>query len=295
MSDARSSSRTLAVVRCGDASLHRHWAADAKTVDLAISYFGNDDNRAFEGAHYIHRMKAGKWDGIADFFRANPDTLLRYDHFWFPDDDLSLSGAKVDAMMAIGIAHGLDLWQPALDRDSYYGHAITLAIPGAMLRYTNFVEIMTPVMSRRLLHDTLPLFGGTRSGFGLDYYWAQRVCEMRGGATDGCAIIDAVTITHTRPLGQVLRKLVDNDGGLSTREEYRQILDRVKRRNPVFRSMGLAVPRKRHHAARRTTGQSMTAWRLVGGVVRAFHGAGTKRKQPIHPWLTLRYVLTAFF
>ena len=287
--------RTLAVVRCGDASLHPSWALSAQTVDVAVSYFGNDAGRSFPEARYVHQLKAGKWDGIHDFFRANPEALERYDYFWFPDDDIAMDSAQVDALIDLGIVHGLDLWQPALDRDSYYGHAITLAMPGVALRYTNFVEIMAPVLSRRLLADTLALLGSTRSGFGLDYYWAQRVRAMRGGATDGVAIVDAVTMTHTRPLGQVLRKVVDSGGGLTTREEYRHILGRVRHRNPLFRSMGMAIPRKRHYAIRTTAGGVVAPWRMIGAVLGDTLGRGVPRKQRVSTWLTLRYVATAFF
>ena len=287
--------RTLAVVRCGDDSLHPGWARDCQTVDVAVSYFGNNPDRAFPEARYVHRLKAGKWDGIHDFFRANPDAVQHYDYFWFPDDDIAMTGAQVDALIALGNAQGLDLWQPALDRDSYYGHTMTLALPGYMLRYTNFVEIMAPVMSRRVLEDTLPLFGSTRSGFGLDYYWPQRVREMRGGATDGAAIIDAVTMTHTRPLGQVLRKVIASGGGRTTKEEYAELLQLVKDRNPLFRSFGMAIPRKRHYAARLPGGEIVPPYRLTGDVLRSFYGPGPARRHAIGKWLTCRYLGTAFF
>lgn len=286
--------RGLAVVRAGDNSLHPHWAVDTTAFDVAISYFGQDDSREFPEARYVHRLKAGKWDGIASFFQAFPDVQDAYDYFWFPDDDLDLTAAKADALLAAGIAHNLDLWQPSLDRQSYFGLPITLHIPGLTLRHTNFVEIMAPVLSRRLLQATLPLFSTTRSGFGLDYLWPQMVEQMRHGATDGCAVLDGLTITHTRPVGSVLKKVIATASGPTSREEFAQVLALVKHRNPLITSMGLSIPRKRTYRAVRNDGSVIAPWRLLFAAWRAMVSR-QPRMQSVRTWKMLSYTLTAFY
>jgi len=294
-SQSRNSRRALAVVRCGDRSLHPSWAERTTAFDVAVSYFGADAGRQFPEARYVHRFKGGKWDGIAAFFAENPGLIDAYDYFWLPDDDLSMTAEAADLLFGIGLEHDLELWQPALDDRSYYGHLITLGIAGVQLRHTNFVEIMAPVLSRRLLCDSLPLFGQTRSGFGLDYLWPQRAAALRGDARMACAIIDAAPMTHTRPLGGALRTAMKESGGPTLREEYATMLQRVGGRNPLFRSMMLAVPRKRVLGGLDLAGQALTAGELAETSLVCLLHTGRTRLEPVGRWDLLRYWATTFF
>lgn len=284
----------LAVVRCGDRSLHASWAVGTSLFDVAVSYFGSDDARTFPEARFVHRYKGGKWDGIAAFFDQHPEVLSRYEYLWFPDDDLALDGAAADRLLEIGLTYNLDLWQPGLDRQSYFSHIITLAVDGLQLRYTNFIEIMAPVLRRQLLEASLPLFRETKSGFGLDYLWPQRAEDFSRGGEYRCAVIDCVTMTHTRPIGSALRKTITASGGLTTREEYAQILAGVRSRNPWFRSMGLPVPRKRVHAGQDMHGGRLERWAVLRATLRHFRGVDAGRTQPVGRLDLLFYAATAF-
>lgn len=261
--------KALAVVRCGDQSLHRHWATDTQKFDVAVSYFGDDAEKIFPEARYVHRCKAGKWNGIYAFFEAFPALRTAYDYYWFPDDDLILSGATADAMLQLGMDKGLDLFQPALDHKSYFTHLLTLHLTGHILRYTNFVEIMAPVLSQRLFRQACAGFADTRTGFGLDFLWPQMVEKLRGGDRYGCAIFDRITMEHSRPVGSALKALVASDGGRSGREELAAVLTHVRHRNPLFRSLKMAVPRKRVYAMECADGRRLSALRQIWPMARA--------------------------
>ncbi len=142
--------RTLAIVRCGDNSLHESWAVGDRKFDIGISYFG-DDLEDFPEAAFVHRGKGGKWDGISAFFRYSsrkPSTATTSS--WLPDDDICASTADVNRLLELGEALGFEVFQPSLDDQSYYSRLITLKHPSFDARHTNFVEIMAPVLSRRL-------------------------------------------------------------------------------------------------------------------------------------------------
>ena len=62
----------LAIVRCGDSSLHPSWATSSRAFDVGISYFGDNAEEHFPEADYVHRSKGGKWDGIYKFFKQFP-------------------------------------------------------------------------------------------------------------------------------------------------------------------------------------------------------------------------------
>jgi len=237
--------KALAIVRCGDASLHGAWANGVRNFDVAISYFGDDHEKTFPEATYVHRAKGGKWDGLAAFFQEFPEAVEKYDYFWLPDDDILATTVDINALLDIGEEHHLHVFQPALDEDSYYSHLITLKHPSFRIRYTNFVEIMAPVLSRQILKNTLPLIQTSRSGFGLDFLWPQMVGELSGENGAGCAIVDDITITHTRAVGGSLHKFMEKVGGRSASDEMVEVVESLKsqRSNTIN---GVRTPRIRN-------------------------------------------------
>ena len=197
--------RNLVVVRAGDQSLHPQWLGQApRSFDLAISYFGDAPEAGRAGADFYTRFKGGKWNGIARFFKERPTLLSDYDYIWLPDDDIDASPEAIEKIFALARFYQLDVCQPALSHDSYYSYLETLAVPGFDLRYSNMVEIMAPCLSTALFRQFLPLMAGSMSGFGFDMLWGR----IHPHGAKRCAILDAVQVTHTRPVGSVLRPMM---------------------------------------------------------------------------------------
>ena len=186
--------RVLAVVRCGDSSLHGTWSTPERDFDVAVSYFGKDELKQFPEASHVHRYKGGKWDGLYDFFAQNPQVLDQYDYFWLPDDDVRSSAADVNRFIQIAIEHGLQVSQPTLTLQSDYSHLITVHHPDFLLRYTNFVEIMVPLLTSDLMKRTLKRMENSMSGFGFDFIWPSWTEEP----SRQVAIVDAVQVHHAR-------------------------------------------------------------------------------------------------
>lgn len=214
------SRRGLVVVRCGDESLHHGWLSADRDWDLAISSFSKNTERTYEEADYVHRYRGGKWDGLYSFFRTFPETLEKYDFFWLPDDDIAASSADISMMFAMMRKYGFQLAQPSLSGASFLSHLIVLRNPAFEYRNVNFVELMVPLLSRSLLTKTLPLFAGTKSGFGIDFIWQRFVENPRREV----AILDNVAVTHTRPVGGALHKMMQSEGALAARQEQDKFL-----------------------------------------------------------------------
>jgi hypothetical protein len=93
--------------------------------------------------------------------------------------------------------------------------------PSFSARFTDFVELMGPVFSRRFLERCLPTFDANLSGWGLSFVWPR----MLGEGLQRCAIIDDATVTHTRPFGgptyDLLRRL-----GRNPLDEFRELMRR---------------------------------------------------------------------
>ncbi|HKW84932.1 MAG TPA: DUF707 domain-containing protein [Burkholderiaceae bacterium] len=186
----------LALFRAGPSSLHPHAVErlPEQNFDYALSWFG-DEAPAADGAVFVHMQKGAKWPGLEQTLVAHWDTIQKYKYIWLPDDDLLCVPEQVSRMFSICDDLQLELGQPALTRDSYFSHAITLQHTEFQLRFTNFVEIMAPVLSIDMLSRVFHTMAGNISGYGLDALW-PRMSEI-----GRVAIIDDTPVKHTRPVG----------------------------------------------------------------------------------------------
>jgi hypothetical protein len=214
------SDRFLVVVRAGDQSLHPDWTSTLATRDwdLVVSYFGADPQR-FRGAGETRVDDKGlKWQGLHALLTRD-DFWHSYDYIWFPDDDLATDQATISEFFHTVAALKLALAQPSLSWTSYYSHPVTIQRPSFRARWTNFIEIMAPCFERRFLEACLPTFVETLSGWGLDWVWPHRL----GAETRRSAIIDAVAVTHTRPVGGPLYGKL-REAGITARDEATDLL-----------------------------------------------------------------------
>jgi hypothetical protein len=189
--------RNLVVVRAGDNSLHPRWLEGngERNWDCVVSYFGDEPN-LFRVDDVIRIDGRGpKWQGLHDVFIKSPDLLQDYEYILLPDDDLLMRKDDINRLFEICGTHKFEVCHPTLTWDSYYSHFITLRNTGTLLRYTNFVELMAPCLSKRVLNETVGYFGNTVSGWGLERAWAKLAGPMK------MAVIDEVTVRHTRPIG----------------------------------------------------------------------------------------------
>jgi len=194
-----STKRNLVVVRAGDASLHPRWLLPLaeRNWDLVVSYFGDDAQRYRKPEVLRLDAKGPKWPALHTLLSPGGLDWQRYERVWLPDDDLDCRGSDINRLFDLSEALGLQLAQPALSWQSHISHVITLQQPGFSVRYTSFVEVMAPLLSRSFLQRVLPTLGANLSGWGLDYLW-PRLVDVPGRHS---AIIDCVTVTHTRPVG----------------------------------------------------------------------------------------------
>jgi hypothetical protein len=187
----------LALFRAGPSSLHPHAVERlaAQNFDYALSWFGDAPPAHAEGAAFVHMQKGAKWPGLEQTLIAHWDQIQKYRYVWLPDDDLLCVPEQVSRLFAICDDLQLELAQPALTRDSYFTHLITLQHSEFQLRFTNFVEIMAPVLSGDMLSRVFHTLAGQISGYGLDGVWP------RFSRLGKVAVIDDTPVKHTRPVG----------------------------------------------------------------------------------------------
>ncbi|MGK9055026.1 hypothetical protein [Neorhizobium petrolearium] len=169
----------------------------------------------------VHHFRGGKWAGIYDFFRQQPELLQTYDYFWFPDDDIETTPDTASSFLSLCLKEGFELAQPALTPESYFAYRETIENPRFHFRRTNFVELMMPLMRQDFLLKVLPLFEGKHAALGIDWMWQRAAAKP----CQNVAIIDASPMSHTRPRNQLLATKM-NDQNISISEERAQTLKR---------------------------------------------------------------------
>ncbi len=185
--------------RAGEGSLHREWIGDPATrsYDVWLDCYCAPETWAGEPARVTDGRDTTKWPRLAALLRERPEEFDPYDVVFLPDDDVRISAAELERFLALCRRHRLALAQPGLTEDSFWSHEVTLANRAFQLRYTNFVEVMAPAFSREALRRCAGTFGASRTGWGVDFMWSRAL----GDPEDAIAIVDAVSMAHTRPIG----------------------------------------------------------------------------------------------
>ena len=190
--------RDLVIVRANEASQHVHWPKNItnedRTWDLMVSFYGSGENFGTDpNAEYQVHQLGWKYAAIHSlFYDASP--LWTYKRFALVDDDIMTTWRDMNEMFALFTEFDLALAQPALS--GHVIHPITLPNKDYLLRFTSFVEVMTPWFSRDALRTCLPTFLGNDRGFGMDHIWPKLLGEPR----NKLAIVDKIVVEHTRPL-----------------------------------------------------------------------------------------------
>ena len=192
-------SKFLAVIRCGDNSLHKNWVNDNAQFDVILSYFGENIPYSLDNIKYVHHFKGSKWEGLYDLFHNHPELWADYDYIWLPDDDLDSTVENINLFFELMQKYQFDLCQPALTNNSYYSYK-----------------------------DLLQTFNENKSGWGLDFYWPILFKEENIKV----GVIDSTPIHHTRPVG--IAGHGSSDKTLSPLNELHQLLDKYSLEIPTF-------------------------------------------------------------
>lgn len=185
--------RYLVISAIGDESLHQHWCK-SPNYDTFLIYYGEGKGFPHESKYY-KRAKGPKFHLIKQVLEEYPE-LQHYTYIWMPDDDVYLDSKSVTKLFEINRTYNLSISQPAIV--GFYGPTVPLGKAGTFLRYTNWVEIMCPCMSRNALRKCITTFNENKTGWSIDAAWNV----LLGHPKKEIAIIDAIMAIHTRAVFQ---------------------------------------------------------------------------------------------
>ena len=195
----RESSRFLVISRVGPQSLHHEWCSSAteRGFDVLLSAYDSAVADPCEPGIVFEYRPGTKVAGYGDVMRAHADLISRYDYVALFDDDLLVSAHDMQRLFDVVAQHQLKIAQPALSHDSYFTFAALLKNPAFRLRYVNYIEMMCPVFRADVLAAIRPLYDlGFESG--IDLIW----CNLVATSLQDFAVIDDITVRHTRPVGE---------------------------------------------------------------------------------------------
>lgn len=188
-------SRNLIISPTGKQSYFKKWTKGECDFDIILLCYEDIGELPLFCTPYVYSFKGEKWHIIKKFVLENLSFVSSYDNVWFVDDDIYTYTESINKLFDVHRRYKLKLSQPSVT--GFTSHWITNKVEGNVLRYTNFVEIMCPMMSTETMIQLLPTFDYTESGWGLDLLWAK----MLGYPTDKIAIIDEIMVTHSKPVG----------------------------------------------------------------------------------------------
>lgn len=197
----RRTNRYLVFCRASDNSLHKEWITpkNDKNFDLFIEYYGNEINKYKEDSdYYSHHKEGRKFPRFYEIYQKQKELILEYDAVLLADDDISSNATNFKTMFEVFSKYQLSIAQPALTKDSFIAQQFTKVNLKNILRYTNVVEGMVPILSREALIKCCDTFNKSVSGWGLGWVWPT----ILGNPKNKIAIIDLTPVKHVRKAGR---------------------------------------------------------------------------------------------
>ncbi len=167
---------------------------------------------AFSSCRVVYRDGYNKWDFVRELMA--PDQVCAYEHLFVWDDDLDITLFDPEFYLTVMTHNRLELAQPALTRDSYVSHRITLQQAGVG-RFTDFVEVMAPVWTREAWPRWYEMLTPDNPwGWGYDLA-AQSACGYKR-----MGIIDCTPVRHAKPLTRLAQQRDDMRQFFAEHPEY---------------------------------------------------------------------------
>lgn len=190
--------QNLIIVTVGDNSLHQTWLSSKRNFKIAVIYYGNNrliEKDYSETADYFLKEKGEKYHLIKNFYLNNISLFKNFKLIWMPDDDLFIAPKDINRLFDLAEKKKFKICQPAMI--GYNAHHFTFPIKNSIYRYSNFVEVIGPLMNINTFKSLIPYFKENYSAWGFEFLWFKILGEPK----NEIAIIDSIIMVHSRPIG----------------------------------------------------------------------------------------------
>jgi len=203
------------------------WLDKNRNYDVWVTYYGDNDEiyeKYKSKVDYIEKRKGSKFQNFHHVYTTK--NLSKYKRFFILDDDIIISTEEINKMFKISEEASLWICQPSFDHKSKLGWIINKHRKEYYLRYTNFVEVNTPLFTKGALSKLMDHYSPELVEFGVDYLyiWANGLEERKK-----YAIIDTVQCHNPHNADGEGDKLSQHGMSIEDRvkvwEEYRKELN----------------------------------------------------------------------
>jgi len=166
-------------------NFHNLWLYKNRNYDIYVIYYGDDEekyNMYKEKVDFIERRKGSKFQNFHYLYRNKPNLINHYERFFILDDDIIFDNISnpindsnpINEMFNISKEYDLWLCGPTFKKDgrSKISWNITINQPNNLLRYTNFVEVNTPLFNKYALDKFMRYYDPALIGWGIDYLYS---------------------------------------------------------------------------------------------------------------------------
>lgn len=170
------------------AIINKYWVDSNRIYDIFLCYYGdNKDNDLKQHTDYYAERKGSKFQNFYHFWmnsnnlndsttiiKNNPNKsdfdITNYDYYFIVDDDIIISTDNINKLFKIIDLFSLYIIQPSfIPKKSQISHLITVSQPNLFMRFTNFIEVNTPVFSKFAIEKCMKIYDPILVGYGIDY------------------------------------------------------------------------------------------------------------------------------
>lgn len=188
----------LVFTSAGNKNALLNWVNSEKVFDLFCVYYANgQEQKLAEYCDYFVSHKGAKFPNLLWVYQNWPDIIERYEYILVLDDDLLLTAANLNKHFEMHKNESLWLSQLAFHRRGKVNHKINEAQPFSYMRYTNFVEVNSPLFDRTSILDFLQVYDGEVVGIGVDYWYSEQL-SRKDECHNKIAIFDIIPCCNPR-------------------------------------------------------------------------------------------------
>jgi hypothetical protein len=190
--------KNLLITTFGEYNHLEHWLNGDRNFDVALVNYDYHEHpcNLIAKCVYLDSFHTFKYPGIYEMF-ADEATLLDYDYFFMPDEDIKLSCEDINKLFDKAKTLNLDLCCPSIEQSDESFPSWKLFIhEDTDFVATNFVEVMCPLFSRSALPKCLETFNKSHSGWGLDIVWPKLI----GDNHNNIGVVHSIIAKHTRKI-----------------------------------------------------------------------------------------------
>lgn len=150
------------------------WLDEDRNYDVWVVYYGDNEktfSRYSKKVDYAERRKGDKWQNFHYIYNTQYDKIQEYDRIFFLDDDIIITTDDINEMFKLSLECDLWICQPSFALGSEIGWDINTHHPKYFLRYTNFVENNSCLMTKNSIKKFMEIYDPQLISFGIDYIY----------------------------------------------------------------------------------------------------------------------------